>query len=171
MKIAQTVLMIVLFSAGDLLAQSQSSPGEKTTVILVRHAEKADDSRDPDLSPDGYERADLLAKMMEEIKFDAVYSTSFIRTTETARTVAERNQLEIIEYDSEDPQAVAAYWVEKHRGESILVAGHSNTVPLFVNELLKREHFTELFDESDYGNILMVTITSDDERHILHIRF
>ena len=150
---------------------SQIITDEITTFVLVRHAEKADDTHDPDLSSDGYERADLLAKMMEKIEFDAVYSTSFIRTTETARAVAEHNQLEIKEYDSEDPEIVAVEWEEKHRGESILVAGHSNTVPIFANALLQREHFTELFDDSDYGNILMVTITSDNVRHILHIRF
>ena len=169
MKFAQTILFIILFSTGDLIAQSGS--GEKTTFILVRHAEKLDNGKDPDLSPEGYNRADLLARMMSEIEFDAVYSTSFIRTTETARAVAEKNQLIIKEYDSENPNDEAADWLIEHLGENVLVAGHSNTVPLFANALLGREHFSESFDESDYGNILLVTITSDGERHILHLRY
>lgn len=153
----------------DLFAQPKTNG--ITTFILVRHAEKEDKSQNPDLSPQGYNRADLLARMMSEIKFNAVYSTSFIRTMETARSVADQNQLEIMVYESENPETVTANWLDNHRGESILVAGHSNTVPLFANALLGREHFTEKFDESDYGNILIITISAADERHFIHQKY
>lgn len=162
-------LLFFVFFAGDLIAQPQTN--EITTFILVRHAEKLDDSQNPDLSSDGYERVDLLARMMSEIEFNAVYSTFFIRTMETARVVAQQNHLEIVYYELENPEAVTTDWLDKHRGESVLVAGHSNTIPLFANALLGREHFTEIFEESDYGNILIITISADNERHLLHMKY
>jgi 2,3-bisphosphoglycerate-dependent phosphoglycerate mutase len=162
---------ILLLSITITTAFAQNAPGEVTTFILVRHAEKVDDSHDSDLSAEGYERAALLAIMLENIKFDAVYSTPLIRTTETARAVAEKHKIDIIEYDHRKPEELTSEWIEKHRGEYVLIAGHSNSTPTFANALLGREHFKEKFDESDYGNILIVTISGDGERHILHIRF
>lgn len=169
MKILLSFIILVSVTITDSF--SQNSSNERTTFVLVRHAEKVDDSYDPDLSPEGYERAALLAKMLDYIEFDAVYSTPLVRTTETARAIAERHNIEILEYDHRNPDDVAAEWVEKHKGEFVLVAGHSNSTPTFANALLGREHFKEKFDESDYGNILIVTISGDGERHILHMRF
>jgi 2,3-bisphosphoglycerate-dependent phosphoglycerate mutase len=166
----QVVLLIFIISVLPDQSEAQSS-GEITTFILVRHAEKVDDSRDPDLSEEGYKRAALFERMLENIQFDAVYSTPFIRTRETARPISERHQLTIQEYDHRNPENTAAEWREKHRGQYVLVAGHSNSTPAFANALLGREHFSEKFDESDYGNILIVTITAEGESHLLHMRF
>lgn len=169
MKVLLSVLLLIIFAPVDLFSQAASN--EITTFILVRHAEKVDDSRDPDLSEDGYERADLLAQMMGNISFDAVYSTPLIRTTETAREIAENNGVEIIHYDHRNPDAVAADWIEKHRGDYVLISGHSNSTPTFANALLGREHFKTKFDESDFGNILIVTISADGDSNLLHMRY
>lgn len=168
----RTLFIVLIFlSLTPLNLYSQSTEGEITTFILVRHAEKADDSADPGLSPEGVERASLLARMLDEIRFDAVYSTPLIRTTETAREVAERNGIEITEYDHRNPENLAGEWKDIHRGEYVLIAGHSNSTPMIANALLGREHFKEKFDESDYGNILIVTITSDGVSQLLHMQF
>lgn len=162
-----TLLLFIL----PVAAVAQASNESVTTFILVRHAEKADNSHDPDLSAEGYERASLLGRMLEEIQFDAVYSTPFIRTMETAKPGADRLHLEILEYDPGNPDEVTEVWKEKHKGQYVLVAGHSNTTPTFANALLGREHFKEKFDESDYSNILIVTISADGEGHLLHMKF
>lgn len=164
-------IFLIFLSLATLNLHSQSTEGEITTFILVRHAEKTDNSADPMLSPEGIERASLLARMLDEIRFDAVYSTPLIRTTETAREVAERNGKEIIEYDHRNPEKLAGEWKNKHRGEYVLISGHSNSTPMFANALLGREHFKVKFDESDYGNILIVTITSDGKSRLLHMKF
>ena len=169
MKILLPLLFIFLTYSPEV--SLQASPGEITTFILVRHAEKVDDSHDPDLSAEGYERAGLLAKMLHEIDFDAVYSTPLIRTTETARPIAAKHDFDILEYDHRDPETHAAEWKEKYRGKTVLIAGHSNSTPTFANALLGREHFNEKFDESDYGNILIVTISKNGRSYLLHLRY
>lgn len=165
-------LIAILFLCLSLPLNSSAQQAEQiSTFILVRHAEKVDDSRDPDLSQEGYERTDRLAMMLAEIEFDAVYSTSYIRTQETARPLAEKNGLEISEYDPGTPEETASEWLKLHRGDIVLISGHSNSTPAFANALLEREHFKEKFDESDYGNLLIITIVESRAERLLHLRY
>lgn len=164
----------LVFIAGLLLPVSifaQSSDGDLTTIILVRHAEKVDNSSDSDLSEVGYERAENLSHIFERIQFDAVYSTDFIRTRETASPIAELNNVEIQRYDHQNPSTQVEKWIEMHRGETILVSGHSNSTPTFANTILGDNRFDGSFDESDYGNILIITILGDNKTKLLHLRY
>lgn len=170
MKLWITIsFFILLFVPVEVFSQSVSK--DITTFILVRHAEKADDTPNPNLSAEGYERSDLLARMLTEIEFDAVYSTPYIRTVETVRRIAEQNQTDITEYQPDEIETAAADLIEKHDGNYVLIAGHSNTTPEFANALLGREEFTKKFDETDYENILIVTISSDGRSNLFHMKY
>ena len=71
----KTLLLLTLslsLSISEALGQENI---DETTFILVRHAEKVDDSYDPDLSDLGYERVEKLTEKFERVNFDAVYST------------------------------------------------------------------------------------------------
>ncbi|MDX1590689.1 MAG: phosphoglycerate mutase family protein [Balneolaceae bacterium] len=164
------LFLIVLFSAVPLTSVAQTDE-PITTFILVRHAEKVDDSADPELSPEGKERVALLTEMLAEVSFDAVYSTPLIRTRETARPIAEERNLEILDYNPRNLEQTANRFKEEHPGETILISGHSNTTPMFANALLGREHFTGSFDESDYGNLLIITVTESGDTKLIHLRF
>lgn len=155
----------------SFLSQPVYSQNGLTTIILVRHAEKMDNSSDPGLSETGYKRADKLAAMFRNVEFDAVYTTDFKRTRETARPVAEANNLTISIYNYRDLPKEAKSLLEAHKGETILVSGHSNTTPAFANEILGYEHFEENFNESDYGNLLLIIISSGGEKKLLHLRY
>lgn len=169
--IKRLLLLSLLISFLINLASVQTADENLTTIILVRHAEKVDDSSDPDLSEAGYDRADRLAEMFENVPFDAVYSTNFKRTRQTATPIANANNLNVRVYDHRNPQAEAKNWIENHKGETILISGHSNSTPTFANAVLGEEHFGEKFDESDYGNILVITILDDGEKKLLHMRY
>ena len=169
MKIWIAVILAITLSPLDAVSQSETN--DITTFILVRHAEKADESEDPELSTEGVERSDLLARMLSEVEFDAVYSTPYIRTTETVLRIADQNQIEINEYESDDPESLAGALIEMHKSEFVLIAGHSNTLPQLANALLGRMEFSENLDESDYENILIVTITSGGAANLLHMKF
>jgi broad specificity phosphatase PhoE len=168
-QIINLLLFSILVMPISLMAQS--SDGGLTTFILVRHAEKVDDSRDPDLSEAGYHRAELLAEMFNRVPFDAVYSTDFIRTRETARSIADKNNLEIQFYEYQNASSEVDKWMQKHHGETILISGHSTTTPMVTNAILGEEHFENNFDESDYGNILIITISGDGKKELLHLRY
>ena len=168
-QIINVLLILILVMPFSLVAQSTTDG--LTTMILVRHAEKVDDSRDPDLSEAGYDRAENLAEIFNKLSFDAVYSTDFIRTRETANPIDESNNLSIQSYDPQNPLLEVEKWIEMHQGETILVSGHSNSTPTFANTILGENHFDGSFDESDYGNILIITISGDEEKKLLHLRY
>ena len=92
---------LILFFLVDISCAQHQSDGI-TTFILVRHAEKIDDGQNPDLSPEGYERAKLLAEMLSKTSIDAVYSTNLTRTTETVRSIAEENEVDLQFYATQN---------------------------------------------------------------------
>jgi glyoxylase-like metal-dependent hydrolase (beta-lactamase superfamily II) len=75
-------------------------PGQKKTIILVRHAEKVDASQDPELSPEGRQRAERLMRIVKKYRPGAIYSTDFKRTRDTAAPMAARRKLRIETYDA-----------------------------------------------------------------------
>lgn len=128
-----------------------------TTVILVRHAEKGtDDPKDPELSEAGKQRAQRLAEVLKEIKVDAIYSTPYKRTRNTVAPLAEAKGLSIVTYDPSKKDEIDLL-LQKFAGGTIVVAGHSNTVPGFANYLTGKTEFQN-FDDSDYDNLLIVNV-------------
>jgi len=160
--------LLLLTTAIPSVAQQNS---DITTFVLVRHAEKVDDSADPDLSPEGYQRAERLTEMLRNITFDNIYSSDRIRTRETVRKIADQNSVDILLYEPHQPEAEVNRLLNSNSGKTVLVSGHSNTTPFFANELLGREHFEDKFDESDYGNLLIITIDGNGESKLLHLRY
>lgn len=111
-----------------------------TTVFVVRHAEKAmDGTRDPPLSDAGMAHAQRLAALFAKgraaISLSAVYATEFRRTRQTAEAVAARLQLPVVVRPAGNVAAVVEDIKSHHRGRSVLVVGHSNTVPEVVQAL------------------------------------
>ncbi|MEQ8712895.1 MAG: phosphoglycerate mutase family protein [Cyclobacteriaceae bacterium] len=139
-----------------LLVLSSCQPSkEPTTLVIVRHAEKISSGDDPGLTPIGQDRADRLAEMLERHTIAAVYSTPYQRTRLTGAPTAKDNDLEVTEYDPSKAEDFLKEVINKHRGETILITGHSNTVPAMVNMLTGSS--LENFSDSDYGNLFVIT--------------
>ncbi|WP_370089109.1 histidine phosphatase family protein [Ekhidna sp.] len=144
---------------------------DQTTFILVRHAEKAvDGSKNPPLSEAGLLRANELASLLAKQKIDALYSTPFIRTEATLTPIARDKGLKVINYD---PYA-GADWLpdalEKHAGGTIMISGHSNTIPALANALLGEDIF-EQFDESDYSNLIIIVTSEVGKGKLVRLSF
>ena len=151
----KSVLIILTLLIGSTVVQAQKST--ITTFILVRHAEKLNDgTNDPDLKPEGFERANRLAEILKEIKIDAIYSTNFKRTKNTVLPFASAKGLEIRSYEALKSEEIEQM-LKKHNGRTILVSGHSNTTPWVANLLTGTEKYKD-FDDGDYGNILIVSV-------------
>ena len=100
-KIILLIFILGCFlNGGNALCQSLNTDDSNTTTfILVRHAEKADDSSNTNLSEAGKKRAEALAKLLSKVKIDAIYSTRLNRTQQTVKLVAENNDLMIQTYE------------------------------------------------------------------------
>tara|TARA_R100000935_G_scaffold6468_2_gene14095 strand:+ start:43 stop:597 length:555 start_codon:yes stop_codon:yes gene_type:complete len=134
-----------------------------TTYYLIRHAEKdrTDPSeKDPKLTEIGIKRAQNWAKVLKEVSFDMVYSTNYNRTKATALPIAEANNLEVEIYDQAD--MYNQNFQQKTKGKTVLIVGHSNTTPAFVNAILKNKKYEDLPDDEN-GGLFIVTVTPNNK--------
>ncbi|MBN8262943.1 MAG: histidine phosphatase family protein, partial [Xanthomonadales bacterium] len=132
-------MRLALLLACSLLAACATMPRPDAAVasfVIVRHAEKVDASRDPDLSPAGHARATALAERLNGRDLVAIYATEFKRTGQTVAPAAAAHALPVTAYASAQPAAeFAAALKAQHPRGVVLVAGHSNTVPDIVAAL------------------------------------
>ncbi len=158
--------LVILTSCLSLQAVSQ------TTLLLVRHAEKAaEPANDPALTDFGRKRAILLRDLLSSEDVSAIYSTPFKRTRETVRPLADAQGISIKEYD---PRRSAAEFLQEviteNEGGVVVISGHSNTIPMMLNELTNSTTY-EQFDEAAYDNLFVVTTSELGEASIVHLTF
>ena len=146
-----------------------------TTMIFVRHAEKAImPIGDPALSPEGQVRAAELARQLVDADvvagIDAIYSTQFRRTLETAQPVADALGLEISHYDPANEEAELDRMLKTHKGEIILIVGHSNSVPSLIAEL-GASKLVPPIAEFEYDNLYLVSIPWFGKTKTIRLRY
>lgn len=154
--IAKTLLMVVAF----LLVAAAHAAAQSTTVIVVRHAEKMDGGADPLLNEAGTARANALAAALAHANVAAVITTQFQRTRLTGQPVAEKHGLTVTAIAAGNPMqahldAIVAK-VKEHAGKTVVVVGHSNTVPLIVGALGGPD--IGKIEESEYANLFTLII-------------
>lgn len=160
---------MVVAVAGAALAQTARA----TTVILVRHAEKAaEPANDPPLTLAGETRARDLWSAVKDAGVSSVITTQYARTKATAQPTAAALHLtpEVIAAGgaTTHPQDVATA-VRKHAGQTVLVVGHSNTIPAIV-EALGAPRPAPICDP-EYDNLFVVTIAADGKVGLVRAKF
>lgn len=170
----QIVIIYTLIAVGlAWFFESQAT----TTVIFVRHAEKAAvPADDPGLSDAGQRRAAELARQLVDadvvpgVGVDAVYSTSYRRTVETAKPVADALDLQVLTYDATDTEEFLERVVREYKGKIILVVGHSNTVPAMIGNMGASKSVPEIADD-EYDNIYLVSIPWFGKTKTIRLRY
>lgn len=123
------------------------------TIVLVRHAEKMPpvdtDKGDPDLSPEGRQRAERLVKLLKKYKPHEIFATDYKRTRQTVEPIAKKRNKEIQTYDP-TKQADLVAKIMPTKTDHYLIVGHSNTIPALANLIAKKELFRNLLD-TEYG--------------------
>jgi 2,3-bisphosphoglycerate-dependent phosphoglycerate mutase len=144
-----------------LLLSNFSALAQKTTIWVVRHAEKeasAPDAPNPDpnLSPDGQKRAIALAKVLKRENIKTIYVTQTKRSIQTARPLAvQAHILPRVYTDSIKPFAKTL--LNNFKGTKVLVVGHSNTVMPLLDALGADMPLAKLSEE-DFDMIFKVTV-------------
>jgi 2,3-bisphosphoglycerate-dependent phosphoglycerate mutase len=148
-----------------------------TTVIFVRHAEKALVPADnPGLSEAGKQRAAELARQLVDadvvpgLGVDAIYSTAYRRTEETVQPVATALSLPIIPYDASNTTSIMDEIVREHKGKIVLVVGHSNTVPALIFNMGASKKVPEIH-ENEYDNMYVVSIPWFGKTKTVRLRY
>ncbi|MDW8284279.1 MAG: phosphoglycerate mutase family protein [Myxococcales bacterium] len=152
-----------------LLALVTGCAAPLTQVLIVRHAEKADTSADPDLSPAGQARAQALAHVAAKAGVQAIFVTQFRRTQQTAQPLAQQLGLPMVQVAASDTAGLVQRILARHAGQVVLVVAHSNTMAQIVSAL--GGPAIEPIREADYDNLLVVLRPPKGPVRLLHLRY
>ena len=170
MHILKPLLKLIHASMLVLLMTSQSQAQVLTTFVLIRHAEKSSEAgKDPALSEAGQQRAVRLAEMLKATKVDAVYSTPYQRTRLTVTPLAEQQGLQVQTYDALKREAIDEM-LQRHHGGTVVVCGHSNTIPWTANYLTGNKDLSD-FADNEYGNLLIVEVVEKGKAKVVWLRY
>ena len=155
------VLLLAAASASRLTAQQ--------AVFVVRHAEKADQSTDPDLSPAGRARAERLAALLADAGVSAVFATEFRRTQQTVAPLAARlgRASQIVKAD--DVAGLVARLRAARATDIVVIAGHSNTVPRILTEFGAAPPV--LIADDEFDNLFVVVPRGPGPPVLLRLRY
>ncbi|MCZ6506840.1 MAG: histidine phosphatase family protein [Acidobacteria bacterium] len=171
-------------TAATLLILAGLAPlaAEETLLLFARHAEKESSADNPNLTARGLQRAEALADIAMQWNVAAAYATDFCRTAQTAQPTAARVGMPITVQpiagasggldDCTPPISSPAFfldpgiesdadllsWIlEQHGGGTVLIVGHSNTVPRMLAQLGLG---SVSISDDQYDRLFMVTYDS-----------
>ena len=138
-------------------------------VYVVRHAEKAAQEADPELSPAGRIRALALSHLLERARIIGLFATHYRRTRQTLGPLSVAHGVPI--------EAIGAGEVEELIGRiratvgpgSMVVAGHSNTVPEIVERLSGAR--IEAIDETHYDGLFQVRLSEGADGELVQLKY
>jgi len=159
------VVMFVLSSS--CYCQDKNIQSKKdsliTTIFFVRHAEKViDESDNPELNNRGKERAEKLSFILEKSGITKIYSTDYKRTKDTVKPLADKLELKILLYDPANKKFLKEL-LSENKGTSIIIVGHSNTIPGMINEVLNSDSYDQL-DDNEYDKLFIVNIIGEKSK-------
>jgi phosphohistidine phosphatase SixA len=140
---------------------------EVSTYYLIRHAEKDRSNAsnyNPELTEAGQKRAQGWATVFKDVELDAIYSTNYLRTQQTATPTAKLKGLTIQNYDPHNLDITQ--FVETTKGKSVLIVGHSNTTPGLANALLGEKKY-QLMEDTNNAGLYIVTISGSKRTSVL----
>ena len=142
-----------------------------TTVILVRHAEKKlePNNQDPDLAPEGVERAQEIVRAFGNAGINAIYATQYKRTQQTVKPLSDRTGVPVTVLEARQPDELIKRIQTSLRGQTIFIAGHNNTVPAIASQL-SGETFP-VIPESEYDNLFIVTVYRFGKAKVIRLKY
>ena len=156
------ILFFLLTFTFPSFSQNEEST-KNTTYYFIRHAEKDRSdktNRNPNLNENGLKRAENWKKYFKDIDLDAVYSTNYNRTQQTATPTAKSKNLEILSYDPRD--MFNDEFQKNTLDKTVLVVGHSNTTPFFANKIIEKDTYKQM-DDNDNTSLYIITVKSSSD--------
>ena len=142
-------------------------------VYLIRHAESLknkdglDRTTETPLSENGSKQAETVAKRIENIKIDIIYSSSYQRARQTAEIISKKNntpielwehlieantQKETFEELNSRSGAILDHLLTHHRNQSVLCISHASMIETIIAKMV-------------FGDKLSSSIMQDIRKH------
>lgn len=144
----------ILGAASVALLTIVPQASAQQAIIVVRHAEKADQTPDTALSMRGKARAKALADLLRGAGVTHIIASEYLRARETAAPLAAALGLTIEQVPARDLPALAARLKAIDPASIVVVVGHSNTVPPMLTALGWPNKID--LGENDYDNVFVL---------------
>jgi len=178
MKILISIVFAMAVFCQPAVAQDQFKP---ITVFLIRHAEREDEPRqDPPLSKDGVARSQALARLLSSAGIKAIFTSQFTRTKQTAEPLATKLGINVTPFTlksnpsnprqiAEESTAEVTNKILEHAGESVLVVGHSNSIPDVIKML--GGDFIPTIDERKFDDLFIVNVYAKGKAKVVQLKY
>ncbi len=172
---------VFLLAVAALLFVVPQEEFKPITVYLIRHAERADEPRqDPLLTEKGTLRSQELARLLGNANIKAIITSQFARTKLTAEPLAKKLNLEVTSISlslnpsnprmvSEKSTAEVTNKILERGGESVLVIGHSNSIPDVIKML--GGDVAPVIDEKKFDDLFVVTVYAKGKAKVAHLKY
>ena len=160
MRNIKPLIALAMIIVGSISCKKDTKNVEPivSTFYFIRHAEKDrtdPENPDPELNQDGLNRAIRWAEIFDPIPMDVIYSTNYERTSMTAAPTSVKKNIDIKYYDPNEVDIEEFKLINE--GKNVLVVGHSNTTPEFVNKMIGFEKYDDM-DDSDNSSLFIVRV-------------
>jgi len=141
------------------------------TIFVVRHAERVEyESPDGVLSEAGEARAQALARLLRDAGITAIYTSDRKRTNQTAQPLAELLHITPTIVNGQDQVEATVRLVRARNGDgSVVIVGHSNTVPRFLKAFGYAGEVT--IGEREHDDIFLVLPLSDGPATVVRLNY
>ena len=153
------IILTILFFSCNLTVD------DCVEVYLIRHAEKDRSdplNKNPHLNEKGIERSLLWNGYFENKEVNSIYSTNYNRTIETVLPISIAKGIKPIIYSASNVNYES--FLKKEKGNTVIVVGHSNTIPGFVNKLIEDDYYKQINDTVN-SNLYIVKKCSEEISH------
>ena len=153
------IILTILFFSCNLTVD------DCVEVYLIRHAEKDRSdplNKNPHLNEKGIERSLLWNGYFENKEVNSIYSTNYNRTIETVLPISIAKGIKPIIYSASKINYES--FLKKEKGNTVIVVGHSNTIPGFVNKLIEDDYYKQINDTVN-SNLYIVKKCSEEISH------
>ena len=173
--------LVFLFVIASLLLITPQEEFKPITVYLVRHAERADEPRqDPPLSEKGAVRSQELARVLGKANVKTIITSQFLRTKQTAEPLAKQAGITAtsisLSLNPSNPRMIAEQStaevtnrILERSGESVLVIGHTNSIPDVIKML--GGDVTPVIDDKTYDDLFILTVYAKGKAKLAHVKY
>lgn len=172
---------LFLLAVATLLFVVPQDDFKPVTVYLIRHAERADEPRqDPPLTEKGTLRAQELARVLGNANIKTILTSQFARTKLTAEPISKKLNVAVTPISlslnpsnprmiSEQSTAEVTNKILERGGESVLVIGHSNSIPDVIKML--GGDVAPVIDEKKFDDLFVVTVYAKGKAKVAHLKY
>jgi phosphohistidine phosphatase SixA len=173
MTIARLVRVATLVSLALAPRAAGASPtaGDVTRVFLVRHAERLELAGvpDPPLTLAGSRRAAALGRLLRSADVATVFATQFLRCRATAESVSVATGAPVAVMHSDSSAALARTVRGRFRGRTVVIVGHSDSLPHVLAELGWEGR--EAVEPWSYDDLGLLELRGDDPPQFVHLHY